>query len=154
MTERVVKCGDVDGKGTGCLLCVYTPSDDLTDESFECAADGMLLSTDAPPHDHPCHCNDFRLAALAKQDGELCGLLTEYAKSDLRVVTSWGMQQDACAFCGAVPDDQMFLDQFEDGGEEGELVDNPHYDVIEHKPNCLITRARAALRKRGVEIDG
>lgn len=64
-TERKVYCGNVDGEGTWCAFPRY-PSLATAICNLDC---GPIAE------DHPCHVPDARLAALAKQDGELVELL-------------------------------------------------------------------------------
>jgi len=75
-----------------------------------------------------CHCNAARLVALAKQDGELVGLVREIAKFGS---IAYDDEEKECPFCG-------------------ERV--VWGDIIKHEPYCLIARARAALAERGVEV--
>jgi hypothetical protein len=119
-TEQKIACGSVDGKG---LVCAFYLREKYQDR---CLVDDWWWTFGQNPH--PCHCNAARLAALAKQDPELMGLVREIAKFGS---IAYDDEEKECPFCG-------------------ERV--AWGDIIKHEPYCLIARARAALAERGVEV--
>ncbi len=123
MAEQKITCGDVDGKG---LECAWMRHDSDIDNGpyLYCECDEADISSN-----HPCHCNAARLAALAKQDGELVKLLKE-CYADMRPV-DMGYGVTRCNICT--------LDSL-DGKDDNHTLD------------CRYIRFRAALAERGVEV--
>jgi hypothetical protein len=134
MTKRVVECGDVDGEKTWCLAFVYYS------KISSCNISGRTGFN----HNKPCHCPELREARLRAQLGdsmvttttegeaELVGLVRELVEFE-PTEHCHILHQDGCVFCS---------------GSKSDDGDEP----IEHEENCLMTRARAELRKRGVEL--
>jgi hypothetical protein len=119
MAEQKIMCGDVDGEGTE---CVFLRGGWRT--IFEC----IIARRGMNNKECKCICNAARLVALAKQDGELVGLVREIAKFGS---IAYDDEEKECPFCG---------ERAVWGG------------IIKHEPYCLRARARAALAERGVEV--